>query len=639
MDFRLKTKQAVVLAGLFLAALTVVTFYQVKDHDFVNFDDNLYVTGNNRVQAGLTWENIRWAFTTTDANNWHPLTWLSHMLDCQLSGLNPMGPHMNNLLLHLGNAILLFLLLNHMTGALWRPFFVAALFALHPLHVESVAWVAERKDVLSTFLGLLSIWAYVRYVKKSSKGAYGLSLFFYGLCLMSKPMLVTLPLLLLLLDYWPLTRFRFQWPSRNIRKSPLFFAVLEKIPFFAFSSVSSIITLWAQMDGGAVVNALPVKARIANSLISYLHYLGKMIWPQDLAVFYPYPGIGIRSWAPLLAGFALFIITAAVIGLGRRHAYLVTGWLWYLLTLLPVIGLVQVGAQAMADRYTYVPFIGPFIMLAWGIPRLVSEWRCKRVLLGAAAGLVIFLMAASTWLHLQNWQDSTTLFRHALRVTRDNYLAHGNLGEALSLQGKTEEAILHYEEALRINPGHSVSHNNLGLALTNQGKFEEAMAHFRAAIRIRPNFFEAPSNMGLALARQKRYPEAIDHYRKALQINPEFHGARNNLAIALAALGRFEEAIAQFRIEVQARPDSFSANLNLGSVLVQSGKPAEAVPYLRKALEVRPRLPQAHFSLGMAFLAMGDRDSASAQVEILKSMDPALAKRLRTSVQTRATPP
>lgn len=458
------------LVCLLLIVATLAVFQQLPEYDFVNIDDYYYVTENVHVTRGLTREGIIWAFTTLHANNWHPLTWLSHMLDCQLFGLKPGMHHLTNLLLHMANSTLLLLVLKRMTGALWRSAFAAALFALHPLHVESVAWVAERKDVLSTLFWLLTVWGYAGYVEYPGRNRYLLVLLFFALGLMAKPMLVTLPFILLLLDYWPLGRVKL-WESREggsggIQRSSALHLVREKIPFFALTLASGIVTVVAQYKGGAVrsLNLLPLDVRIANALVSYVGYIGKMIWPQHLAIFYPHPG-ALPTWQVVGAGLLLLSLSIILLRAAGRFPYLGVGWLWYLGTLVPVIGLVQVGDQAMADRYTYVPLIGLFVLIAWGIPDLMARWRYRQIALTISAVIVVFCCTVSTWSHVKHWRNGTALFTHAVNVTADNALAHDGLGFALARQGRLDEAIAHYSEALRIKPGYAKARYNLEHAL------------------------------------------------------------------------------------------------------------------------------------------------------------------------------
>jgi Flp pilus assembly protein TadD len=561
----------------------------VRHHDFVNFDDDDYVTANPVVLRGLTWHGVAWAFTTEHAVNWHPLTWLSHMLDVQLYGLDAGAHHLTNLLFHIGNTLLLFGLLHRMTGALGRSAFVAGLFAVHPLHVESVAWVAERKDVLSTLFWMLTLWAYIEYVKRpdlrqSSRRRYAAVLLFFALGLMAKQMLVTLPLVLLLLDFWPLGRVGIGpnpaggWAPARDGWATAGRLVWEKLPLLALAAASSIATFVIHQRGGAVIilSAIPLQLRIENALVSYVVYIGKMLWPAGLAVLYPYPQ-SLSAWSVAVAFVTLTGISVAVIWAAPRRPYLPVGWFWYLGTLVPVIGLIQVGDQAIADRYTYIPLIGLFIIVAWGVPDLLVRWPLRRVVLPkialpAAACLVILACAITARGQLEYWEDSTTLWTHTLAVTTRNNIAHNNLGATLADQGKTDEAIAHYSEALRIKSDYADAHNNLGVALADQGKLDEAIAHYSEALRIKPGYSDAHSNLGIALADQGNLDEAIAQFTEALRINPDSAKAHNNLGVALASQGKLDEAIAQFTEALQVKPDYADARNNLELALARRGK-------------------------------------------------------------------
>ena len=621
---------------LLLIAVTLSVFLQVHSHDFVNIDDPHYVSDNPYVKNGLNRGSIIWAFTTTRVANWHPLTWLSHMLDYQLFGMNPGGHHVTSVLLHVANSVLLFLLLSRMTGAQWRSAFVAALFALHPLHVESVAWVSERKDVLSTFFWISTMWMYLRYAKRPNFIWYMLALFSFALGLMAKPMLVTLPFVLLLLDYWPLNRFRLSQPTDDTLATTYattgqgglsLHLFLEKIPFFALAAASSIVTFIAQRSGGALmVDVYPLKIRIANALISYVSYMAKMIWPRGLVVFYLHPGKSLPWWHALGAGLFLVCLSVAVLRAARRHPYLAVGWLWYLGTLVPVIGLVQVGMQAMADRYTYVPLIGLFIIVAWGVFDLVKGWRHQQVALVLSAVLLLFGLTTCTWLQVRHWKNSATLFQHALRMNSQNYLAHNNLGAALIQQGNMEEGISHYSKALEINPNYWLAHSNLGGYLVGQQKVEEAMHHCSEAVRLNPNSPEAHNNLGLALALQDRFEEAITHYSEALRLRPEYADAHRNLGLALERLGRPQEALPHYAEAVRFKPDFVDAHLNLASVLAELGNVAAATEQYQKALEIKPDDAGIHNNFATFLAQHGKTDQAIAHYSRALEIKPDFAE-------------
>jgi tetratricopeptide (TPR) repeat protein len=589
---------------LFLLITTLAVFWQVKNHEFVNFDDDRYITKNHHVRAGLSLQAISWAFAATYESNWHPLTWLSHMLDCQIYGIDPEWHHLTNLFFHLAGTLLLFLVLSRMTGDLWPSAFVAALFALHPLHVESVAWVAERKDVLSTFFWMLTLWGYLRYVEHPGTRRYLLVLLFFILGLISKPMLVTLPFVMLLLDYWPLNRIQ-------LRQSRPLGLAWEKIPFFVLAAASCVITFVVQQKGGAVssLNAIPLNPRLANALVSYVGYLGKMIWPHNLAVLYPYhgsqPGWQVAGACLLLASIFFWIIYAR-----KHYPYLAVGWLWYMGTLVPVIGLVQVGSQAMADRYTYLPLIGIFIMIAWGVPGLVARWRRRKVGLATVGAALLSILMATAWLQVRYWANSITLFEHAIDITANSHKSHDNLGNALAGQGKLKEAVSHYLEALRIKPDYVKSHNNLGTVLARQGKLNKAISHFSEALRIKPDYSEAHYNLGTALAKKGKLKEAVKSYLEALRLKPDYADANYNLGIALASQGKLEKAIRHYTEALVIKPDYAEAHYNLGNVLMKQGRLNEAIGHYLKTLQIKPDYAKAHNNLGNALARQGELKKA-----------------------------
>jgi tetratricopeptide (TPR) repeat protein len=519
------------LIAIALMAVTLAVYFQVGNHQFLNLDDNSYVTDNSHVASGLSGANIRWAFTSVEASNWHPLTWLSHMADVQLYGMNPRGHHLTSVAIHTAAALCLFLLLVRITGDLWPSAFVAALFALHPLHVESVAWVAERKDVLSALFCFLTLLAYVEYVARRKLWLYMLTLCLFALGLMSKPMLVTLPLIMLMLDYWPLGRREAERQEpRGLR------LITEKIPFFACSVLSGLITIYAQQHGGAMaaLTVIPLRLRSENALVAYVTYIGKTIWPGNLAAYYPFP-VAIPLWQAAGSLAILLLVTMAVVRAGRRR-FLLVGWLWFLVTLLPVIGLIHVGAQAMADRYTYIPAIGLFIMAAWGAPELLHGLapQQRRGILAALGCAVIIAAATLTWQQLGYWRDNITLYRHTLAVTSGNNLIHNNLGIALQEAGKLDEAIPEFREAIRINPDHMPTHYNLAITYQAKGDFKAAIREYLAALRLNPAFADTHNNLGIALALNGDVELAIKEFREALRLNPADTRARDNLEFNLA---------------------------------------------------------------------------------------------------------
>jgi protein O-mannosyl-transferase len=561
---------------LVLAAITFAVFGQTLHHEFIDFDDNLYVYDNPMVAGGLTWNGIVWAFTHVHSANWHPLTWLSHMLDCQLYGLHPGGHHLTNVLLHIATVIALFLVLRQMTGALWRSAFVAAVFAIHPLRVESVAWVAERKDVLSGLFFILTIGAYVRYARRPwSAARYGLVVFLFAMGLMSKPMLVTLPVVLLLLDYWPLQR-----------KASAGKLVMEKLPLLALSAASCVATLLAQNEAKAIHSggSFSLPDRLGNALAACMVYLGQMVWPAGLAVLYPVPHNGTPAWEVALAGTLLAGFSVVAWGERRTRPWLLIGWLWYLAMLLPVVGIIQVGRQAHADRYTYLPQIGIYVAVTW----LVAEWRVSRVALGGLMTGVLAVLMVCAWKQTAYWQNSETLWTHTLACTADNDMTQNNLGNALLQKGRVDEAITHFQSALQINPHYPDARNNLGLALLRQGRVDEAIVQDQEALQIKPDFPEAHYNLGNALRQKGRVDEAIAQYQQALQINPAFAVARNNLGTALRQKGRVDEAIAQYQKALEIMPDNASVHVNLANAFLQKGREDQAIAQFQNALEIEP---------------------------------------------------
>ena len=599
---------------LFLFIVTLSVYWQITSHEFINYDDGLYVTENPHVQAGLNRESIIWAFTTGHAANWHPITWLSHMLDIDIYGLNPIGHHLTNLQFHILNSILLFLVFKMMTGALWQSAFVAALFALHPLHVESVAWVSERKDVLSTFFWILSMWAYVRYVRQPEKKRYFLLILFFILGLMSKPMLVTLPFVLLLLDFWPLSRLQSTTKeSNNFSYKTLTSLVLEKLPLFLLTAVSSFVTFFVQQHGGAIrsLEAVPLNLRFANALFTYLSYLGKAIWPQNLALIYPYPSISI-IWQITLSVPVLICISILTIKLARSFPYLVTGWLWYLGTLVPVIGLVQVGNQSMADRYTYISLIGIFIIVAWGMTDIFSRLRKQKTLLALLAGMAIASSMVCTWLQTQNWQNSTTLLKHAINVTHNNSMAHYTFGQALDQQGRLEEAVIQYNKAIKIRPKFAMAHNNLGAALSRKGELKEAIYHFNEAVNIHPDYAKAHNNLATVLLTQGKFEEALSHYREAIRINPEDECTRKNLANFLFNQGRTDEALSHYNKVLLFNPEDWDTHYKLGRILIKQDKVNEALNHFSEAIKLNPDFAEVYNEAGIILARLGQLNKANA---------------------------
>ncbi len=553
---------------LTVALLMIVTFFafgQILRNNFIDFDDYEYITNNNHIKSGFTPETIKWAFTAIVSSNWHPLTLLSHILDWSLFGANASGHHLINLLLHIGSVLFLFFFFNRATKSLWPSAFAAALFSLHPLRVESVAWAAERKDVLSMFFGLATLYAYTLYAEKRRLSKYLLSLLLFALGLLAKPMLVTLPFVLLLLDYWPLQRFQKKlnpqkFPdsvnSTSIKKKdkkrkadsatenrnslPLKSSgkiwntlLWDKAPFFLLACASSIVTLWAQSGTVASLQKLPLAERLSNAIISYVSYLAKIFWPVDLAVFYPYDP-ALPSWQVFGAAFLLLGISIAVLYAFKKAPYLFVGWLWYLGTLVPVIGLVQVGMQSMADRYTYLPSIGIGIMLTWGIPALLKHKKMRIYIVLPLGLTVLAILTILTWQQCGYWKNSMDLFNHTLHVTKNNDVAHYNLAFAFRVQGNIEEAINHSQEALRIKPSYADAHIHLGLIYERYfNNFDKAIYHYRQALQFKPNDPDIYFDMGLALAKKGELKEAIGNFRRAISLKPDYEEARSALKLAV----------------------------------------------------------------------------------------------------------
>lgn len=595
-----------------LIGLTVVIFWQTSHHQFISFDDPLYVTNNQHVKEGITWKNMAWAFTTATASNWHPLTWLSHMVDVEIFSLNPRGHHLTSVFIHILSTLLLFLLLDQITGALWRSLFVAALFALHPLHVESVAWVAERKDVLSGFFWLLTLFLYAGYIKHRTAKFYLLALSSFVAGLMAKPMLVTLPVIMLLLDYWPFNRFKHETAHEGIPAgSTLFSLVREKLPFLFFSALSSVVTMYAQHKGEALksLDVTPFGLRVGNAVIAYVKYLAEAIWPRDLAILYPFPS-SVPLWQVFGSCLTLLFISVVVIRFRRRYPYLLVGWFWFLTTLVPVIGLVQVGWQSMADRYTYIPLTGLFIMGSWLVPDLMRGWPQRKAILAVVLVGIVFASAVTTWRQLGYWKDNISLYRHTLQVTTGNYPILNNYGIALADQGKLDEATQQYEEALRVWPRSALAHVNLGVALSNQGRFIEAIHHYNEALRLIPNYALAHGNLGRALANLGRIDEAMAQYEEALRIDPSYADIHLNLGLLLQKKGQDDLAFEHYATYLRLEPNSTKGPINMGAELAQQGKLAEAIGCFNQALAVDPDSIEAHFNLGIILAKLNRGDEA-----------------------------
>ena len=689
------------IAGLALFVLVGCVFLAILRNGFINLDDEPYVTGNAMVQKGLTLEGLGYAFRSVESANWHPLTWLSHMMDCQFWGLRPAGHHLTSVLIHALNSALLFFVLNRMTGCFWRSLFVAALFGLHPLRVESVAWVAERKDVLSTCFFILTVGAYHEYEVRARDARAGrtvwllASLGSYVLGLMSKPMLVSLPFLLLLLDYWPLRRIspraaseqaqpRRPRPADRSQSSgqasadssgPRFPRLLiEKIPFFAVAAASSVVTFLIQSRAGAVAKLVdrPMSERWANAVVSVARYCLRLVWPSNLSVFYPHPG----AWPVwVVAASVLLMVTATVLAvLWRRSSpYLLMGWLWFLGSLVPVIGLVQVGAQSMADRYTYIPTIGLLIALVWAAANLFGKWKVAPMLAGAAGSCLVVACAIITTRQIGFWKDSGTLFARAAAVTDRNYLAYGHLGEfelferhdpkaairdfetaisyrpawadarnnlgyALESLGQANEAVPQLEIAVHLNPDFAEAHSNLGRALCVTGQNAEGMRHFREAIRLKPGVAEVHDYLGNALCKSGQVAEGISEFREAVRINPTSADFHARLASALRLVGNLKEAETEFQNAIRLKPADAELHLGLGNVLLDQGRREEAIVPLNQAIKLKPDSAVIHYTLARALFETGRSQDAVTQLKIALQLQPdypEAAKALQDLTQRR----
>lgn len=577
--------------SIFLIALTWAVFAQTGRYQFVNYDDPLYVLDNAHVRAGLTWRGIEWAFTHVHSQNWHPLTTISHMLDCQLFGVNPGAHHLVNVFFHSIAAVLLFILLAQITdgpsrtGGIWLSGFVAAVFAIHPLRVESVAWIAERKDVLSGVFFMLTLIAYVAYTRKQTVGRYLTMSILYGCGLMSKPMLITTPLILLLLDYWPLDRFARSTASKLL---------IEKIPLFALSIGSCVATLWAQNFALGSTEFLPLQWRITNAVFSYFEYVRQMFWPVDLIPFYVHPEGRLEMWRFLFAAIVLIALTAIVFIRRRKNPYLIVGWFWYLIMLIPVIGIVQVGLQGHADRYTYLPQIGLEIALVWLIWDLTKSWRQRKIVLSGAGALVVCTLSILSWKQATHWRDTEALWRHTLAVTPDSDVAHAGLGGILFVRGRIDESIDHYESALRLRDGNVAAHFGLGRALAAKQKTDAAIFHFQKALSIQPDYIGASNDLGVLFASKGEIKEAVAAWEQSLSFDPENADAANNIAWvrATAADGDLRDgrkALKLAQIALRAGGENPVVLRTLAAAQAENGEFAEAIATCQQGEELARR--------------------------------------------------
>jgi protein O-mannosyl-transferase len=618
---------------------TLLVFWQVRHFDFVNYDDKVYIYENPHVLNGLTRSGVTWAFTSCYLGYWQPLTWLSLMVDCQLFGALPGRIHLVNLFLHIANTLLLFWVLKKMTGSLWSSAFVAAAFALHPMHVESVAWIAERKDVLSTFFLLLTLAAYTGYTKSPTIYRYMASLVLFAFGLMAKPILVTVPFLLLLLDYWPLNRFtaehaellaesRFGEAETAEKKNKInsawsprpsaVFAVrlpgwliIEKIPFLVLSVVSSIITFLTQKAGGVIFDTktVPLTDRAGNAFLSYARYIGKLFVPQNLAVFYPFDAGSFVFWQVAMSIVLLIVISVLVIRFGRNRKFLPVGWFWFIGTLVPVIGLVTFTGSSYADRFTYIPYIGLFIMLAWGLPELLSgcpplgetslkAGRYRKIVLGLVMIMVLATLGIRAHQQVGFWKNSITLFSRAIEVTQNNVVAHNELGNAYLSLGRCQEAAEVYKQAIKIKPDNAKAYNNLGVAYFSIGSYQDAAEAYKQATKIKPDYAEAYNNLGAAYFNMDSFQDALESCRQAIKIKPYFAQAYYNLGVIYDKLGRWQDSIEAYK----------------------------------QAIKIRPSYADAHNKLGNDYLMTNDKISALEEYRVLKTLDAEKANELLTLI-------
>jgi tetratricopeptide (TPR) repeat protein len=656
---RRSTDARLFLVYFVIAAVAWSVFGQTLQHQFVNYDDQTYVYENREVSAGLTWHGFIAAFTQPHAQNWHPLTTISHMVDCQIFGLDPAGHHLSNVLLHTTAALLLFSVLNGMTGVLWRSAFVAVLFAIHPLRAESVAWVAERKDLLSGVFFMLTLAAYVHYVRQPSLRRYLVTLLFFAFGLMAKPTVVALPVFLLLLDYWPLGRFHpdqsWRLPNDSNIKGSLHLLGLgkllaEKMPFLVLSVASATITIAVQRHTVGYSQELPLSWRISNALISYVTYIGELLWPTKLAVFYPHAADRVTIWQVTLAALFLIVITMIAVMTRKKRPYLFVGWLWYLACLIPVIGIIQVGIQGHADRYTYLPQIGLGIALAWTVADLAPVSRpARNRILAIAGSVIVAVLAWRSWVQTSYWKDSETLWEHAVAVTNQNDVAHNNVAALLMKRGRIDDAIAHYEAALAASSNGethnhlstALLHNSLGNALARKGSIDDAIAHYRRAVQLRDDFSDAHSNLAAMLSRKGQIADAITEYEKSVRVPPEDEQSHARLAEMLLQAGRPKEAIVQYRRALEIAPQSANVLNRLAWLLATDSSSEirnvpEAVGFAERANRLRAgNDPVVLQTLAASYAAAGRfSDAATTAERALRLTDqPALAQMLETEIK------
>lgn len=601
------------LISISLAVLTAAAFEPVRHNDFVQYDDETYITQNPHVLKGLTWEGFRWAFTDNNLTaNWHPLTWMSLMLDIELFGPNPLAFHLHNLLLHSISAVLLFYLLARVTGAIWPAAFVAMVFGIHPLRVESVAWAAERKDVLSVLFFMVTLAAYIHYTNKGGLCRYLFVILCFALGLTAKPMLVTVPIVLLILDFWPL---------QNPCRKTIARLITEKIPLLVLSLASCVVTYRVQQGGGSMMVNLPLHFRISNALFSYVNYIGKMLYPVKLGVLYPY-SIDRPVWHVIAACLLLLTITGFAVYGYRRYPWLAAGWCWYLVTLFPVIGIVQVGLQASADRYTYLPSIGITIALAWGIAHLTETWPFRKILSGISICLPAAVLIVATRVQLTYWKDAAALFEHTLAVTENNVIMHSNLAVALERQNRMDLAMEHAQKAIRIQPESLDANNNMAIILIQQQQYQQAAMYAQKALQIQPNNFKAHNTMAVILAQNNQLDQAISHLQAALDSQPDDIESNNNMAAILNQRRQFDQAWPYLIKVLQIQPDNSEANITMADILIERQQYEQAALCLDRILPTDSNRAEAYYRTGIILEARGQLDKSEAAYQQALQSDP-----------------
>jgi protein O-mannosyl-transferase len=604
----LSTGKQILIVCIVLTLVTLAVYWQVNQFDFVSFDDNNYVTENSHIRSGITLDGIRWAFSTKYFDGWHPPIWLSFMLDYQLFGLNAGGYHLTNLILHIMNTLLIFLLFSRMTGAIWKSAFVAAFFAFHPLHVESVAWISERKDVMSMFFGILTLYLYVRYTEKPDIRRYILVLFLFACALVCKPMVVTLPLIMILLDYWPLSRCPIG--NKSGKYNLFLWQLKEKMPFFILSAFFVMMTIYAHPS--RPVRHFPLVSRLAGATVSFVAYLEKTFIPNDMVVFYPFPA-QIPIWQVGGALLLIVAVTIIIFKMTRRFPYLFVGWLWYVITIAPVIGVIQVSNHAMADRYTYLPSIGVAVMLGWGMPAFIKNKDMQKKILFPAGIAFLAILSILTWKQCSYWKNTITLFNHALKVTENNYIAHNNIGVTLLDKGKIAEAVFHFNRSIHIEPDYIDAYINLGNAYVKLGEHQKAFENFNKAISINPNHlnnFNAYNNRGIAYARQGKFNDAINDFNKSISLKPEYADSHYNRGVAYANKGLYQQAINDYDKSITLKPDYTHAYYNRGVAYTNKGQYQQAVDDYNKAIRLKPDYADAYYNRGINQSILGHYEHA-----------------------------